>query len=535
MLNYDAAVSDPGKQPLGNNWQINARRDPPLCATSPAVKHALNTGILADGLRPIDLDIDDPEKARRCRALAISILGDAPTRTRQGSPRSLMLYRAAAGEPVKRTLTGRGHTKELGCKIEVLGHGQQFVAFGRHPNGADLEWYPEPPGGELREALPAVGEDDIQAFLEACAPLLDAPVPAKPNGHDHVPGEPQADSLRIAAALASIANGGAADWEAWNRVGMAVWRATGGSNAGWEAFNAWSARNQAYNLEVTRARWDHYVTSPPTLIGAGTIFHMAAEAEQRKAEARHHRQSNVKGHIKLRPTAKLASNQPPLTPALRQQGNPFDDPAKDSPEGIQDDLNLPIIRLKAGALHLITTEAEAAIVEAGVPIFQRGPNLVRPAVWEVPATQGRTAHAAGLGTLKSPAIIDVLSAVASFQRYDKRTRSYVRTNPPTQIADILLSRYGLWEVPSIAGVITTPTLRSDGSILSAPGYDPVTRLYHAVDPVLKLDPVVHNPTRTDAEASLDQLRGLLVDFPFVVIKAEGKPDRCLRALLPYPR
>jgi hypothetical protein len=170
VFNANASVASPGKQPLGQEWQVDARRDPPFCATSPAVAHALNTGILADGLRPIDLDIDDRDKARRCAALAISMLGEAPTRTRQGSPRSLMLYRAAAGEPAKRTLTGASHTKSNSCKIEVLGHGQQFVAFGRHPSGADLAWFPEAPGHELRDGLPAVTEDQIQAFLEACAP-----------------------------------------------------------------------------------------------------------------------------------------------------------------------------------------------------------------------------------------------------------------------------------------------------------------------------------------------------------------------------
>jgi Protein of unknown function (DUF3987)/Primase C terminal 2 (PriCT-2)/Bifunctional DNA primase/polymerase, N-terminal len=286
VFNHDATVPSPGKQPLGDKWQIDARRTPPFCATSPAVRHALNTGILADGLRPIDLDIDDPEKARRCRALAISTLGDAPTRTRQGSPRSLMLYRAADGEPIKRTLTGSSHTKTHGCKVEVLGCGQQFVAFGRHPSGADLAWFPEAPGHELREALPAVTEDQIQAFLEACAPIMEAPMPVRQNGRasngqDHASAEPQADTLRIAAALAGIPNDRAADWEDWNRVGMAVWRATGGSAAGWEAFNAWSARNEAYTPEATRARWDHYSTSPPTSIGAGSIFHMAAEAGRR--------------------------------------------------------------------------------------------------------------------------------------------------------------------------------------------------------------------------------------------------------------
>ena len=61
-------------------------------------------------------------------------------RTRANSPRCLIIYRAAEGKPPKRKLTGK-----LG-KIEVLGAGQQFVAFGIHLSGATLEWFPEAPG-----------------------------------------------------------------------------------------------------------------------------------------------------------------------------------------------------------------------------------------------------------------------------------------------------------------------------------------------------------------------------------------------------
>ena len=60
-------INSPGKQPLGDKWQLHARMDPPFCVTSHAVPHALNTGVLADGLRPLDLDIDNPEKARECQ------------------------------------------------------------------------------------------------------------------------------------------------------------------------------------------------------------------------------------------------------------------------------------------------------------------------------------------------------------------------------------------------------------------------------------------------------------------------------------
>ncbi|HVB84699.1 MAG TPA: hypothetical protein VND63_07470 [Rhodanobacteraceae bacterium] len=47
-----------------------------------------------------------------------------------------------------------------------------------------------------------------------------------------------ADPLDVAAALAVIPNANPVDWEHWNRVGMATWAATAGSES---AFAAWCA------------------------------------------------------------------------------------------------------------------------------------------------------------------------------------------------------------------------------------------------------------------------------------------------------
>ena len=70
-------------------------------------------------------------------------------------------------------------------------------------------------------------------------------------------------------------------------------------------------------------------------------------------------------------------------------------------------------------------------------------------------------------------------------------------------------------LPSIAGVITTPTLRPDGSILIEPGYDPDTRLYHVADPSLRLPAMPEHPTKHDANLAIDVLGRLLHEFPFV--------------------
>jgi len=287
---------------------VAARKDPPFCAASPAVLHALNTGILCDGLRPVDIDIDDPALALRVRNVALEMLGDTIIRTRANSGRCLLTYRAVYGSPRKRVLTGC-----LG-KIEILGHGQQFVALGIHPTGVDLRWIPVPPQEMAIDNLPAVTEKQITEFFRAVGPLIEAVPPGEEqqhNGQDHVSGEPQADPLRIAAALSDIPNDGPADWEGWNKVGMAVWRATGGSQAGWEAFNAWSARNSTYDPQETRERWDHYTHSPPTAIGAGTIFHMADAA---KSPIGMFGRSNAGRHTSRRGTPRSGGDEQPETP-----------------------------------------------------------------------------------------------------------------------------------------------------------------------------------------------------------------------------
>lgn len=276
ILNWDAKVPSPGKQPLARDWRQDALRDPPFCLTVPPVSHALNSGILCDGLRAIDLDIDDPALAARCKAVALDRFGEAPIRVRRNSSRCLLLYRAAVGTPPKLSVTGPAHTKAFGCKVEVLGAGQQFVAFGRHDTGADLEWFPEAPGEATLASLHAITEEEVLAFLEAVAPLLGAEPPARTNGHDHYPAsEPQAEPLRVAAAVAAIPNAGPPDWEAWNRIGMAIFAATGGSAIGGELFNEWSKRHPAYDPLETEKRWRHYVRSPPTKVGAGSLFYLA--------------------------------------------------------------------------------------------------------------------------------------------------------------------------------------------------------------------------------------------------------------------
>jgi hypothetical protein len=156
------------KRPTMPDWPERARVQTVQEARVFGVGFA-NTGILCDGLRAVDIDCDDLVLAKRITSLAVEILGTAPMRTRPNSSRVLLLYSAATGQPRKRRL---GHSPH---GVEVLGYGQQFVAFGKHPTGADYEWTDNSPLTLQRDALPAITEKQIENFLGLCRPVLDVP------------------------------------------------------------------------------------------------------------------------------------------------------------------------------------------------------------------------------------------------------------------------------------------------------------------------------------------------------------------------
>jgi hypothetical protein len=95
----------------------------------------------------------------------------------------------------------------------------------------------------------------------------------------------------------------------------------------------------------------------------------------------------------------------------------------------------------------------------------------------------------------------------------KANGQWIRTDPPSKVAKTLLERVGRWKFSRVASIITCPTLRPDGSLLSEPGYDPTTQLLLVAPPPMPSIP--ERPTKTEAEAALNLLNELLVEFPFV--------------------
>ena len=156
-------VRSQSKQPIGKQWQLGEPEDQVL-AVQPS---ALNTGILAAGLRCFDVDVDDPDVAGLIEKLIRQCFPNAIVRRRGNSPRVMIVASAAEGRPGKRLVNGAKG------KLEVLGEGQQFVAHGTHPSGGTYEWENSRGPDTVRlDQLPAATEQQANDILNECASLL---------------------------------------------------------------------------------------------------------------------------------------------------------------------------------------------------------------------------------------------------------------------------------------------------------------------------------------------------------------------------
>jgi hypothetical protein len=96
----------------------------------------------------------------------------------------------------------------------------------------------------------------------------------------------------------------------------------------------------------------------------------------------------------------------------------------------------------------------------------------------------------------------------------------VDVDPPPALLKQILAQGERRKLKPLDGVITGPTIRPDGSLLTAPGYDPATRLlFDPLDEEVPEIPI--SPTLDQARAALDTLMHPFASFPFVDANAKG--------------
>jgi hypothetical protein len=152
----------------------------------------------------------------------------------------------------------------------------------------------------------------------------------------------------------------------------------------------------------------------------------------------------------------------------------------------------------------VLAEVECALLAAGAPIYQQ---------------LGRLVHVVRIGgrlRTKEPDKHRLrlhFQDAADFVVVDDDGEQKLH-DPPLELAEAYKSLAGRWQLPELAGIVHSPTLRADGSVLQAAGYDAASGLILDTQGV-EFPKIPDAPARADAERSLARLGGVFGDFPFV--------------------
>ena len=172
----------------------------------------------------------------------------------------------------------------------------------------------------------------------------------------------------------------------------------------------------------------------------------------------------------------------------------------------------PTIQVIDGQLLRILREIEDALLASGLPVFSRAGMLVEPVAESMSASDGRKTVVARLRPLSPESFLGPIAEAAAFQRYDRKRNAWVDTDPPLRHVRVILASERRWRFPHVIGVITTPTLRPDGSLLTDAGHDPETELF--LLPSVQIPPIPEHPTKDQALAALELLIDLHSEFAF---------------------
>lgn len=163
-----------------------------------------------------------------------------------------------------------------------------------------------------------------------------------------------------------------------------------------------------------------------------------------------------------------------------------------------------VIRTVQGELNRIVDAAERELASTG-EYFQRAGMIVR--VVNDPATRQTT-----IKEVNGSALLRALATTAYWERFDKRMGQFQATDPPPNYVNVLSSAQEYPHLPALYGIARQPYLRSDGSLMSEPGYDKATGMYG----VFNADDfaVPDECDREGANEALTVLNNLLAEFAF---------------------
>jgi hypothetical protein len=162
-----------GKRPVFNGWQTRNQANPEeIRLWSTTWPNAENTGILCRLTPCLDVDLFDKDAAEAVQQLICDRFGEhGQVLPRIGKhPKRAFPFKTSVPFAKITVFLMAGSSEQ---RIEFLGDGQQFVAFGVHPETNEPYSWPCGSVGEIKhEELPSITADEARQLIEDIVELL---------------------------------------------------------------------------------------------------------------------------------------------------------------------------------------------------------------------------------------------------------------------------------------------------------------------------------------------------------------------------
>lgn len=288
------------KGPVDDDWQKTVSTPKLLDKWLESGRGNHGIGILTKYAPGVDIDVSDEDFALELQAKAIDLWGPAPIRV-GNAPKRLMVYRTRTPFP---KITSRTYIDEWGdrCRIEILGDGQQFVAYHIHKDTKrPYQWItPEQPTTVEASDLPSFDQGKVHELIElfeegaqargwkeaqgsilrrqASAGQIDRNDPFAADTHPIDMSQPDLQRRLMMVP-------GNDDYDVWFQIGMCLYHQYDGADIGREMWHEWSESANNYDREALDRKWKTFdiedkQRSPLT---ARLILKLAKEAAETNA------------------------------------------------------------------------------------------------------------------------------------------------------------------------------------------------------------------------------------------------------------
>lgn len=276
-LGFQPVPIKPGyKYPKGlKNWQnIEATEADVLRWANNGFKNG-GVGVKTGNVVAIDIDVRDKRIVDEMTRYCEDKFGVAPQRVGQ-EPKTMLVFQTDESFSKMASATYEDFLGDT-HRVEILGEGQQFVAYGVHPDtNKPYKWHGGPGLSDIaRVDLPKITREQASAIVEHFETIAPDDWELKSPGHsgaERVQSNGASDLMGVSPTVnvnddqvreaLELIEEYADDYETWVNVGMALHHQYDGGADGLELFDDWSQNSVKYKDGEADVKWRSFNNAP---------------------------------------------------------------------------------------------------------------------------------------------------------------------------------------------------------------------------------------------------------------------------------